>query len=99
MSIQFFRDCVAKKDAFGVRSIMADMFERVKGNRGLLEDAIKYAEAHGVNVWEDHNGREATTKWDSLEEEYNFEKMVMVGNFSTIRFARVLKLYGQLKGR
>ena len=97
MSIQFFRDCVAKKDAFGVRSIMADMIGRLKGNRGVFEDAIKYAEAHGVNVWEDHNGRETTTKWDSLEEEYNFEKGSMVGNFSKIRFDRVLKLYGQLK--
>ena len=77
---------------------MADMIGRLKGNRGVFEDAIKYAEAHGVNVWEDHNGREATTEWDSLEEEYNFEKMTMVGNFSKIRFDRVLKLYGQLKG-
>ena len=99
VSVQHFRDSVAKKDAFAVRSIMADMVRRQKGNKGVLEEAIKYAEDHGVSVWEDHNGREATTKWNSLEEEYNFEKETMVGNFSKIRFDRVLKLYGQLKGR
>ncbi len=93
VSIRFFRDCVAKKDAFGIRSIIADMIPKVKGDEKVLNEAIYYAIHEGISVWEPYDGRVASTKWENIKEEYNFEKGRLVQNFCEERFDRVLELY------
>ena len=97
-SIPYFKDAVDKKDKFAVKSVLADMIARIKGDKNELDDAISYAESKGAFEWDVHDKKEATTKWDNKGEEYNFEKERLVQNFSKERYVRVLKLYAEYKG-
>ena len=90
-----FKDCVSKKDDFGVKSVLADMINRTKGDKGELDKAISYAESKGAFTWDKYDGKEATTKWENIQEEFNFEKERLVQNFSKERYGKVLKLYQQ----
>ena len=87
-----------KKDKFAVKSVLADTIARTKGDKNELDDAIAYAASKGAFEWDAHDKKEATTKWNDKQEEYNFEKERLVQNFSKERYARVLKLYAEYKG-
>ena len=71
------------------------MIARVKGDEKILNDAIDYAIQEGISVWEPYDGRVASTKWDTIKQECNFEKGRLVCNFCEERFDRVLELYRQ----
>jgi hypothetical protein len=54
-SIPFFKDAVAKKNKFAVKSVLADMIARTKGDKNELDDAISYAESKGAFEWDVHD--------------------------------------------
>ena len=93
IAVDYFKASIKKGDAFAVRSIIADMIARVKGDEKILNDAIDYAIQEGISVWEPYDGRVASTKWENIKQEYNFEKGRLVGNFCEERFDHVLELY------
>ncbi len=96
VEIEYFRDSVKSLDFFAVKSVLADMIKRTKGNRADLEEAIRYAKDRGAFDWEAHDNHEATTNWNNINDKYNFEKERLVQNFSKVRYERVLKILEEI---
>lgn len=95
IAVPYFVESCDKQDKFAVKSVLADMVARVNGDKKQLDEAIKYAEAKGAFEWETYDEHESSTVWDSINEEYNFEKERLVQNFCEERYHYVLKLYKQ----
>ena len=96
IEIEYFKESVKKSNFFAIKSILADMIKRTKGNRADLEEAIRYAKDRGAFDWEAHDNHEATTNWNNINDKYNFEKERLVQNFSKVRYERVLKILEEI---
>lgn len=92
---EFFIKKVNEKDLFSVKSSLVNMLKRT--NRAELESAIRYAEGNKAFNWEADDGYTSANKWNTLKEEYNFEKERLVQNFSKERYGKVLNLLEQIK--
>lgn len=89
----FFLEKVAKKDTFAVRSSLVNMIQKLEGKKELILEAIKYATDNDSFVWDDYDNEKTAIVFNSIMEEFSYEKEKLVNNFSEERFIQVIELY------
>lgn len=93
-STTFLDQAIQEKNVRKIRSaigsyIMADPLDRY----GETEKAVRKVEAAGINIWEEHDGRDFKhdrTKWD--EEYFSLLQAQLMTNFSKERFHHTMEV-------
>ena len=91
-TFNFFLKKVEEKNFFAVKSILADIILRTKGNKDEIDHAIKYAEDNGAFKWETDDGRQIPKVSDTSLKQFRALREMIIQNFSKEKYNKILEL-------